>query len=175
MLLFVCLGFLAPVQAADAPAFEAGGFNFVVPDGWKSVQPSSSMRKAELVVPGPEGTADAGQATITVFHFGPGQGGTVAQNVDRWFGQFGGNPEAIGAATATETIGTVPVTFARARGTFASGMPGGPTTPLEGQALLGAILESPTGDVYLKMTGPIPTVEKAEPAFIQMIRAACGQ
>jgi hypothetical protein len=24
------------------------------------------------------------------------------------------------------------------------------------------------------MTGPAPTVEKAEPAFVQMIRAACG-
>jgi hypothetical protein len=53
-------------------------------------------------------------------------------------------------------------------------MPGQPTTPLEGQALLGAILESPNGDVYVKMTGPSPTVEKAEPAFVQMIRAACG-
>jgi hypothetical protein len=175
ILLFVCLGALASVQAADAPGFEAGGFSFSVPAGWKSVQPSSSMRKAELLVPGPEGTGEAGQATITVFHFGPGQGGTVTQNVDRWFGQFGGDREAIGAATATETIGTVPVTFARARGTFQSGMPGGPTTPLEGQALLGAILESSNGDVYLKMTGPAPTVEKAEPAFVQMIRAACGQ
>ena len=36
------------------------------------------------------------------------------------------------------------------------------------------ILESPNGDVYVKMTGPAPTVEKAEPAFVQMIRAACG-
>ncbi|MFZ4484618.1 MAG: hypothetical protein ACOYOL_11635 [Chthoniobacterales bacterium] len=175
VLLLACWGVLAPVHAADAPAFEAGGFNFPVPPGWVSVQPASPMRKAELQVPGPEGTGQAGQATITVFHFGPGQGGTVAQNVDRWFGQFGGDREATGAATASETIGTVPVTFARARGTFASGMPGGPTTPLEGQALLGAILESPNGDVYLKMTGPVPTVEKAEPAFVQMIRAACGQ
>jgi hypothetical protein len=98
----------------------------------------------------------------------------VEQNVDRWFGQFDGDNDAKGAATASETIGTVPVTFVRARGTFQSGMPGQPTTPLEGQALLGAILESPGGDVYLKMTGPAPTVEKAEPAFVQMIRAACG-
>jgi hypothetical protein len=45
---------------------------------------------------------------------------------------------------------------------------------MEGHALIGAILESPNGDVYIKMTGPAPTVEKAEPAFVQMVRAACG-
>ena len=171
-LLFALSVCLAP---AEEPAnFTVGDFKFVVPAGWNSVTPSSPMRKAEIYVSGPEGTGKAGEAIITVFHFGPGQGGTVQQNVDRWFGQFDGDNDAKGAATAKETIGTVPVTFARARGTFQSGMPGQPTTPLEGQALLGAILESPNGDVYVKMTGPAPTVEKAEPAFVQMIRAACG-
>jgi hypothetical protein len=161
-------------RAEEAATFTAGDFSFAVPAGWTSVAPSSPMRKAELRVPGPEGTGAAGEAVITVFHFGPGQGGTVQQNVDRWFGQFDGDNDAKGAATAKETIGTVPVTFARARGTFQSGTPGQATTPLEGQALLGTILENPNGDVYLKMTGPAPTVEKAEPAFVQMIRAACG-
>jgi hypothetical protein len=169
------LALSACFAAAEEPAsFSAGDFKFAVPAGWRSEQPASPMRKAELYVPGPEGTGKAGEAIITVFHFGAGQGGTVQQNVDRWFGQFDGDNDAKGAATAKETIGTVPVTFVRARGTFQSGMPGQPTTPMEGQALLGAILESPNGDVYIKMTGPAPTVEKAEPAFVQMIRAACG-
>ena len=167
--LSVCLA-----AAEEVSTFTAGDFKFSVPAGWRSATPASPMRKAELYVPGPEGTGQAGEAIITVFHFGPSQGGTVQQNVDRWFGQFDGDNDAKGAATAKETIGTIPVTFARARGTFQSGMPGQPTTPLEGQALLGAILESPNGDVYVKMTGPVPTVEKAEPAFVQMVRAACG-
>ena len=162
------------LPAADPAKFVAGAFTFAVPDGWRSEQPASPMRAAELYAPGPEGTGTAGEAIVTVFHFGRGQGGTVQQNIDRWFGQFDGGLEEKGAATAKETIGTVPVTFVRARGTFQSGMPGQPTTPLEGQALLGAILENPDGDVYVKMTGPLPTVEKAEPAFVQMIRAACG-
>jgi len=172
----ILLAVAACLAQAEPPAttFQAGDFSFVVPAGWRSAQPSSPMRKAEIYVPGPEGTGAAGEAVITVFHFGPGQGGTVQQNVDRWFSQIDGDADAKGAASAKETIGTVPVTFARARGTFQSGMPGQPTTPLEGQALLGAILESPDGDVYVKMTGPAPTVEKAEPAFVQMIRSACG-
>ena len=173
------VGLLLALSACFAAAeervlFTAGDFKFAAPAGWRSEQPASPMRKAELYVPGPEGTGKAGEAIITVFHFGAGQGGTVQQNVDRWFGQFDGDNDAKGAATAKETIGTVPVTFVRARGTFQSGMPGQPTTPMEGHALLGAILESPNGDVYIKMTGPAPTVEKAEPAFVQMVRAACG-
>lgn len=170
-----CCAAAYTAQAEEPSSFTAGDFNFAVPATWRSVTPASTMRKAELVAPGPEGTGKAGEALVTVFHFGPGQGGTVQQNVDRWFGQFDGDNDAKGAATAKETVGTVPVTFVRARGTFQSGMPGQPTTPIQGQALLGAILESPNGDVYLKMTGPAPTVEKAEPAFVQMIRAACGK
>ena len=162
------------LHAADPAKFAAGAFSFLVPEGWRSVTPASPMRAAELYAPGPEGTGAAGEAIVTIFHFGPGQGGSVQDNVDRWFGQFDGTLEDKGAATAKETIGTVPVTFVRARGTFQSGMPGQPTTPLEGQALLGAILENPDGDVYVKMTGPFPTVEKAEEPFVQMIRTACG-
>lgn len=169
-----CVAVVITAHAGDA-SFVAGDFTFSVPAAWRSVAPSSPMRKAELRVPGPAGTGDSGEALVTVFHFGPGEGGGVQQNVDRWLGQFGDDREKIGAATAKETIGKTPVTFARARGTFQSGMPGTPATPIEGQALLGAILESPAGDVYVKMTGPAPTVDKAEPAFVQMIRAACGQ
>lgn len=169
-----CLAALAARAGDKAAPFAAGDFTFAVPEGWSSVTPSSPMRKAELHVPGPEGTGQAGEAIVTVFHFGPGQGGTVQQNVDRWLGQFDGDNEAKHASTAKETIGKIAVTFARASGTFQSGMPGQPTTALEGQALIGAILESPNGDVYVKMTGPSPTVEKAEPAFVQMIRAACA-
>jgi len=165
---------LVAVHASEPRTFRAGAFDFVVPEAWRSDQPASPMRAAELYAPGPEGTGTAGEAIVTVFHFGPGQGGSVQDNVDRWFGQFDGALDDKAAATAQETIGTVPVTFVRARGTFQSGMPGEPTTPLEGQALLGAILENPNGDVYIKMTGPAPTVEKAEEPFVQMIRAACG-
>jgi hypothetical protein len=164
----------AASHAEEVPSFKAGDFTFGVPAGWNSVTPASPMRKAELRIPGPEGTGAAGEALVTVFHFGPGQGGSVQDNVQRWFGQFGGDNDAIGAATATETIGQIPVTFARARGTFQSGMPGQPTTPIEGQALLGAILESPGGDVFVKLTGPAPVVDQAEPAFVQMIRGACA-
>ncbi len=130
------------------------------------------MRKGELLTPAPEGSDPA---LVTFFHFGPGMGGTVQANLDRWLGQFEASPEEKQARSATETIGITPVSFVSARGTFLSGMPGGPTTPVPGQALLGAILQHPQGDVYVKMTGPQAVVEAAEPAFVGMVRRACEQ
>ena len=105
------------------------------------------MRKAQFSVPGLDGSAPA---EVAFFHFGAGQGGSVQANVDRWFKQFSdGSTDA-----KTERVGNTMVTFVRASGTFSSGMPGGPTTPLKDYAMRGAILESPAGDVYVKMTGP---------------------
>src|SRR6266446_3803867 len=49
------------------------------------------------------------------------------------------------------------------------GMPGGPTTPLSGYALCGAILESPDGNVFIKMTGPEAVVHAATEAFKKMV------
>ena len=63
----------------------------------------------------------------------------------------------------------------QAAGTFQSGMPGGPTTPLENYALLGAILaDEKSGDVFVKMTGPKAIVESASVLFPQMIAQAAG-
>ena len=82
-------------------------------------------------------------------------------NVDRWFKQFSNGP----TDSRTARVGQTTVTFVKAEGTFSSGMPGGPTTPLKDYALRGAILESSKGDVYVKMTGPKAVVEAAEPEF----------
>jgi len=66
----------------------------------------------------------------------------------------------------------VKITFAITDGTFSSGMPGGPTTPMEGYALCGAILESAAGNVFVKMTGPGAVVKASTEAFKKMITDA---
>jgi hypothetical protein len=48
-------------------------------------------------------------------------------------------------------------------------MPGGPTTPMEGYALCGAILETSTGNIFVKMTGPNAVVKASTDAFKKMI------
>jgi hypothetical protein len=125
------------------------------------------MRKAQLAVASGEG----GAGEIVFFHFGPGQGGGVQANVDRWLAQFAPREHS---AQRTEEVEGRKVTFVEATGTFQSGMPGAPPTPMNGFALRGAILESNQGDVYVKFTGPAPMVVTATPAFEAMVRGAMG-
>ncbi|MDX2081307.1 MAG: hypothetical protein SFU53_11035 [Terrimicrobiaceae bacterium] len=153
-------------QAADPVEFGVGAFQFERPEGWQWIVPSSAMRKAQLNVPGQPEAAE-----VTFFHFGPGQGGGVQANVDRWFGQFQNGTNA----QAREAVGQTNVTFVEATGTFMSGMPGGPLTPKDGYALRGAILESPGGDVYVKMTGPADVIIGASEAFAKMVRNAASR
>lgn len=155
-------------KAADPVEFTVGSFTFARPEGWEWVRPTSPMRKAQLAVPGKDGGSPA---EVTFFHFGAGQGGSVQANVDRWFKQFSdGYTDA-----KTEHVGQTTVTFVKAEGTFASGMPGGPTTPMKDYALRGAILESKSGDVYVKMTGPKAIVKEAAPALEKMVRQAASR
>lgn len=160
---FVCL-FAALVRGESAESFKVGAFTFAVPEGWTKVTPSSPMRNAQLEVA--QGQA---KAETTFFHFGGGSG-TAADNVARWFGQFPGSEGK--RKTETTEVGPVKITFATTEGTYSSGMPGAATTPVTGQALIGAILENARGDVYVKMTGPEALVKSATDAFKKMVTEA---
>lgn len=157
---------VAMAQAGQpAEPVKVGAFTFAVPEGWKSVTPSSSMRKAQLEV-----TQGSDKAEVTFFQFGAGQGGSVADNVARWFAQFPGSEDK--RKTETVQAGPVKITYVTTEGTFSSGMPGGPTTPMTGYALHGAILENSGGDVFIKMTGPEAVVKGASEAFKKMVSEA---
>ncbi|MEO5722172.1 MAG: hypothetical protein ABIR71_11965 [Chthoniobacterales bacterium] len=161
---FACLFLAAAASllAASAETFQVERFTFTVPADWKKVAPPSPMRKAQLEV-----GMDAAKAEVTFFHFGGGSG-SAADNVARWYSQFPGS-EATQKSENVEANG-VKITFVEAAGTFNSGMPGGPTTPMPDYAMQGAILENTaSGDVYVKMTGPKATVEGAAPAFRKMV------
>jgi hypothetical protein len=155
----IAVAFAAETRAESV---KVEAFTFAVPEGWKSVTPSSPMRKAQLeIARGPD------KAEVTFFHFGADQGGSAADNVARWFAQFPGSEEK--RKTENAQAGSVKITFATTEGTFSSGMPGGPTTPMNGYALCGAILESSDGNVFIKMTGPEAVVKASTDAFKKMV------
>jgi hypothetical protein len=161
----------AHLYAAESATFQVGRFTFERPAGWTSGTPASPMRKAELLPPPMK--AGEPKCEVTFFHFGPGQGGSVESNVQRWVGQFEGGAEKSNAMRRELTHGRTNVTLVTATGTFQSGMPGGSTTPMPNFMLYGAILQSSEGDVYIKMTGPEATVKAAVPAFEAMMKKAC--
>lgn len=155
----------APGVFAETSEVKVGAFTFTAPDGWRQVTPSSPMRKAQLeIARGPE------KAEVTFFHFGVDQGGSAADNVARWYAQFPGSEK--NRITENMQVGPVKITFAMTEGTFSSGMPGGPTTPMPGYALCGAILESAEGSIFVKMTGPDAVVKASTEAFKKMVTEA---
>jgi len=162
LLLFISCSILF---AADPVEFSVGSFHFERPEGWNWVVPTSPMRKAQLSISG----NSSEPVEVNFFHFGPGQGGSVQANVDRWFNQFQ-NAETSQKET---TIAGVRVIYVDASGTFLSGMPGASTTPKEKYALKGAILKDDVGgDVFVKMTGPIEFVAASGELFQSMISRA---
>jgi len=157
--------FLLVATANSAETVKIGSLTFTVPEGWKQVTPSSPMRKAQLeIARGPE------KAEVTFFDFGAGQGGSTADNVARWYAQFPGSEK--NRITENVQVGSVKITFAMTDGTFSSGMPGGPTTPMPDYALCGAIMETAEGSVFIKMTGPGAVVKASTEAFKKMVSDA---
>jgi len=165
-----CLGAVWTSAAADSPAsFPVGGLTFKRPETWTWVATTSPMRKAQLAVPGADGKAPG---DVVFFHFGPGNGGGVKANVDRWLGQFQEKGDALKSKVEEVAVRGQSITFVRAQGTYLSGMPGGPKTAVPDTMLLGAIVPGAEGSVFIRFTGPTPLGAASEAAFRQLAETA---
>ena len=162
----VLLAQLVSSHAQETPSSGAG-LAWEVPKGWESAPSASSMRLATYRLPKAPGDAEAPE--LGVFYFGAGQGGSVESNVARWLSQFTPEKGSKKPEPRRETVNGIPVTRVDTQGTYASGMPGGPTTPKSGWALEGAIAEGPEGAVFFKLTGPKKSVEKARASFAALV------
>lgn len=155
-----------PEPVASAAPVE---ITWVDPPGLKRVPPKSSMRKASYDVPRADGDSEDGD--LAVFYFGPGQGGGVAANMDRWVKQFSGvAPDDVKRAER-EANGLQQHMVEVLRGTFDAGSMSmtGNAAPKKDYALEGAIVEAPSGAYFFKMTGPAKTIAAARPAFLQLL------
>ena len=97
--------------------------------------------------------------------------GGVQANVDRWLHQFTEPADQIHAKIENVTVGKTKVTYVQAEGTYKDGMPGGAVTPMPDSALIGAILESDNGNVFVRMTGPKTLVKSLTAEFKKMIES----
>jgi hypothetical protein len=155
--------------AADAPAtFKVSEFTFTRPAKWEWVESKSEMRKAQFKVSAEDGK---GSAEVVFFHFGAGGGGGTKANIERWLGQFSEPREKLNAKTEETTVGGRKVTYVQAEGTYMSGMPGGAKTPQAGSMLLGGIVESDEGSVFIKFTGPAALAKASQAEFRKMVES----
>lgn len=144
------------------------------PAGWVSKPPTSSMRVAEFTLPHISG--DAEDATVTVYFFG-GQGGTVQANMDRWIGQMaqpGGKPSKDVAVTSTlKTKSGLAVTMVDVSGTYVAEVTPGSAEKFNkpGFRQRAAVVETPSGPYYVKLTGPAKTVAKWDESFLAFLKS----
>jgi hypothetical protein len=157
-----------PGALPHAPASgEDLGLSWTDPEGWTR-GPDRPMRKATYAVPKADGDTQDGE--LAVFYFGAGQGGDVEANIKRWTAQFGDVDEA-SIQRSERTVSDLGQHIVEIPdGTYTNTMAmHGPKGPQPNFALLGAVIDAPTGKYFFKMTGPANTVKKAKDAFYKML------
>ena len=162
-----------PDPAARPGQPTAGGLTWEAPEPFQAQRPSSSMRAAEYIFP--EEEEGESPASMSVFFFGRGQGGSVQDNVDRWVRQFrqpDGSDSRQAAEITHREVNGLQVTLVRVAGIFTGGMgAGGPAPEQPDQRMLGAIAEGPEGPVFFKLTGDSAVVERAEHPFEELVES----
>lgn len=155
---------LALTLASALLAESVAGLKWTAPQGWKSEGPRQ-MRAATYTVPLASG--EQGTAECAVYFFGMGGGGSIQANIDRWRGQFQRNGKEAESKVDKRSIHGLTVTTIESSGEY-TGM-GGPNvqtpTAVHNYRLLGAIVEGPGGNVFIKFTGPDKTVEANRKQF----------
>ncbi|MCI0336374.1 MAG: hypothetical protein L0226_02265 [Acidobacteria bacterium] len=155
----------APSRQGDS----SGGVKWTTPSRWKA-GPERPMRAATYLIPAAQGDSEGAECAVFL-----NIGGGVDANIKRWIGQFeqpDGSSSEAKARQKNETISGFPVTTVDLTGTFSGGMAmGQAATKKPGYRLLGAIVKTPQGEVFFKLTGPLKTVADAEADFQSLLKS----
>ena len=165
-----------PSSVSLAPATQpvAGDVSYKVPEGWTVEKPSSEMRLAQYKLPKAEG--DGEDALLVVYYFGPGQGGTPEANIERWVNMVK-QPDGLAskdkARTETLTVNGLQVNTVDVTGNYSGGM-SQDSAPKDSKSiyrLRGAVIETPKGAYFVRLTGPEKTVGHWDQAFNDYIKS----
>lgn len=164
---------LAGVQAATQ-----AGLAFTAPPAWKGRPAASTMRVAEFVVP--KAAGDGEDAELIVYFFGSFFGrltGGVDANIDRWIGQMqqpDGSASKDKARREAQSINGLKVTVVDLSGTYVAEVrPGAAERHNKPNfRLRAAVVETPRGAYYVKMTGPARTMAAADADFKKFLASA---
>lgn len=156
---------------------QAAGIAWTIPAGWE-IGPARQMRVATYRIHAVAG--DPEDAECAAYFFGPGQGGSVEANLDRWAHQFtaaNGQPLAQAPKVEKRQVAGFNVATMSVSGTYLGG--GGMMSQQEinkpNFRMLAAIVEAPQGLVFFKFTGPLNTVSAAEADFNGLIASIHAQ
>jgi hypothetical protein len=161
-------------QMPSQGALDYEGMLAKLPEGWKRVEPSSSMRVAQVEMAPVKG--DESPAELVIFHF-PGSGGSAAANIQRWQGQYTGpkgEPGEQVAKTDTMMVGLLQVVTTDVSGTqLASASMGmGEAKDLPNYRMIASVIETPSGNWFIKITGPQKTMSANEDKIRAFLKSA---
>ena len=165
LIVFVCL---------TNTAFQKSSLKFTVPPGWIEEERASNMRVAQYRLP--KTPPDTEDASLVLYYFGQGQGGSATANVERWVSQM---QPADGSSTnqtakqesfevnglkvtAVDVVGTYTAETAPGSGTFHNN---------PGYRLRAAVVETPNGSYYVKLVGPEKTVAQWNESFVGYVKS----
>jgi hypothetical protein len=100
-------------------------------------------------------------AECIVYFFGPGQGGSMEANLDRWKGQFSQNGKPVETKVAQRTVHGIRVTTVDLSGTY--------TATLPGYRMLAAVAEGAGGNIFIRFIGPEKTVTAGLAKYEQLL------
>jgi hypothetical protein len=143
-----------------------------VPASWQSEKPASSMRLAQYAVPAAHGGV---AASLAVFG---GTMGSVDDNITRWIGQFSQPDGSDSAAKARrwtlQSRGGLQATLVDVAGTYNGGMGMSGGEAEQDFRVLGAIVETGSTYLYLKLIGPVVEIADLEEGFEAMVGSMQG-
>ena len=172
-IIIVLMALACVVTVFDTAAAQKSELKFRVPPGWVAQARTSSMRVAQYKLAATDG--DTEDASVVLYYFGEGQGGSAAANVERWISQM---KHADGSAAkdpkqeSFETNG-LKVTTVDVSGTYvAETSPGSGTFHNKpAYRLRAAVVETPNGSYYVKLVGPEKTVTYWNDSFLSYVKS----
>ncbi|HEY0257548.1 MAG TPA: hypothetical protein VGC39_08905, partial [Candidatus Methylacidiphilales bacterium] len=107
-----------------------------------------------------------------VHYLGQGVGGTTKENIEAWIGtMFNAEGHPTAAEVKHHETNGLKIFQIVIFGTYNQviSMPGIPPQPKPNYGLLGAVIETPQGNIYWRMTGPEPLITANLPFFNKVI------
>lgn len=187
MLWVICVLLVAGGQAllasrdADVslygPTFQVGGLKFTVPSKWQNELAENSARAGQWrVIPSHGMEGENGE--VVVFYFGAGVGGTTKENIESWIGtMFNAEGHPAAAEVKHHETNGLKISQVVIFGTYNQivFMPGIPPQAKPNYGLLGAVIETPQGNIYWRMTGPESLITANLPLFNKVIDSVKAQ
>lgn len=148
----------------DQSVIAVGGLLMPKPVTWVWTAPSMQFRALQYAVPANGVNSPAAELVFSVF-MGT-DGGPLDANLDRWAQQFRSGDGAAPAERGQSEVSGMKVWRIESKGDY-MGM--GAAAPRPGYMQLGAIVQAPGRNVFMKLVGPEATVESNRAAFEAMV------